>query len=857
MLALWHLAAGLEATEYVQDVQDLLDESGYRDIEAGMRRVALVGNHLSTSGSVKEDGTKINTIWGELAWQLGGAEAFEIVAESDRDRTPPGQALHPLLEKYSPCLILVDEWVAYARTLVGRDDLAAGTFDDQFTFAQSLTEVAKATPGVMLAISIPASEGGDDGDKVTAGNAEEVGGTNGLEALSRLQNVVRRVADQWRPASADESYHIVRQRLFKPADAESLASISATAESFFQLYSKYTEDFPTESRMPAYRDRIKHTYPIHPELFDRLYEDWSSLERFQRTRGVLRLMNMVIHTLWEGEDSSPLIMPASVPLATSRVNSELTQYLPDSWKAIIDADVDGPNSEPAKIDSEKSLFGQRSVTKRLARAVFMGAVPTIHAAQKGISTQRVFLATATPGDTIGNFHSALNQLADRTTYFYSGSGKYWYDLQANITRSAKDNADRVHPEEVWAEITSRLADQSKSRGAFAGVHVCPEESSDIPDTDEARLVVLHPKLSHRRDSKNSSAYEFALKATENRGGASRTFRNMLIFLAPDTDRLEELEAAVRSFLGWKEVLDREDDLNLTSSQRNQAQEKMKQASDTADARLLQAYQWALVPTGQPVEIRATKVEGQASSLAERVTKRLTNDAELATQHAGTNVGMQLHGQAKALWTNGYVTVGELWRTYAEFPYMPRLVDSSVLKEGLITAPVLWQQDGYAIAAGYDEKADRYQGLVLPNETQWGGPISEQDLIVRPEIAEAQRKAEATDVEPEGASGGGQGDGAGGGTKEPSSPEPGPEPTPATPSKTRYFGTKQLAADRYALDFKQITDEILAHLAANPGTEIEVSVEIQAESSEGFDESKVRTISENANTLKFDQSGFEE
>ena len=859
MLALWHLAAGLDTTAYVQEVQDLLEETGYGDIPGDVRRVALVGNHLAPSGSTKQDGTKVNTIWGELAWQLGGAEAFTLVADSDRDRTPPGQALHELLEKHSPALILIDEWVAYARTLVGRDDLAAGTFDDQFTFAQSLTEVAKATPGVMLAISIPASESGEDGDKIVAGNDEEVGGTNGLEALRRLQNVVRRVADQWRPASADESYHIVRQRLFQPADAEALASISATAESFFQLYGKYSDEFPSDSRMPAYRDRIKHTYPIHPELFDRLYEDWSSLERFQRTRGVLRLMNTVIHALWEGGDASPLIMPSSVPLATSSVNSELTQYLPDSWKAIIDADVDGPQSEPARIDSEKSLFGARSVTKRLARAVFMGAAPTIHSAQKGISGQRVFLATAIPGDTIGNFHSALNQLADRTTYFYSGSGKYWYDLQANITRSAKDNADRVPKEEVWAEITSRLADQAKSRGAFASVHVCPEETSDIPDTDEAKLVVLHPKLEHRRDSKSSSAYEFAAKATEHKGGASRTYSNMLVFLAPDTDRLEELDNVVRAYLGWKEVLDKEDDLNLTSSQKNQAEEKMKAASDTTDARLLQAYQWALIPSGQPIEIRATKVEGQSPSLAEQVTKRLTNDAELSTQHAGTNVGMQLHGQVKKLWEDGHVSVGDLWKTYAQYPYMPRLVDSSVLREGLVNAPVLWQQDGYALAAGYDEEKDRYQGLVLPNESQWGGPVSEQDLIVRPDVAEAQREAEQ--VERTGEGSGEQpvpGEGESGRGPDPDGDPVGPGPVepPTPPAKTRYFGSKQLSPDRYASDFKQITDEILTHLAANPGTEVNVTLEIEAISPEGFEESKARTISENANTLKFDQSGFE-
>ena len=112
--------------------------------------------------------------------------------------------------------------------------------------------------------------------------------------------MVRRVADQWRPASSDEAYHIVRQRLFTTPDAKALAAIGATAKTFVDYYRKHSDDFPREARETAYEDRIRRTYPIHPELFDRLYEDWSSLERFQRTRGVLRLMNTVIHALWVG-----------------------------------------------------------------------------------------------------------------------------------------------------------------------------------------------------------------------------------------------------------------------------------------------------------------------------------------------------------------------------------------------------------------------------------------------------------------------------------------------------------------------------------------------------------------------------
>lgn len=845
MLALWHLASGTQLSEYPQDIQDMLAETRFSELSR-VHRVALVGNHISPSGSTKPDGTHVNTMWGELAWQLGDKEAFATVATADADRTPPGQALHDLLSAYAPAVILIDEWVAYARSLVGRDDLAGGTFDDQFTFAQSLTEAVKSTPGVLLAISIPASESGDDAEPVT-GNAEEVGGANGLEALKRLQNVVRRVADQWRPASANEAYHIVRQRLFVTPDADALASINATARGFVEMYHRYADEFPREARDGSYEDRIKQTFPIHPELFDRLYEDWSSLERFQRTRGVLRLMNTVIHALWVGEDQSPLIMPASIPIAASSVNSELTQYLQDSWKAVIDADVDGLNAEPAKIDAGKPLFGQRSLTQRLARTVFFGAAPTLGSAHKGLEAQRVFLGTATPGDVPGNFHSALAALADRATYFYSAGGRYWYDLQANISRRAKDQAERVHVQEVYKEIAARLEHQAKARGNFAGVHVCPEDEADIPDADEARLVILHPKRKHKRNAGDSEAIAFAKSATERRGAANRTYRNMLVYIAGDSDRIDELEHSVREFLGWSEIFNKGDELDLTTSQRSQATERKTKAGETVDTRLLGAYQWALVPHGQPIEVQATKVEGQATSLAERVSRRLGNDGALTVQHAAPAIRHQLDTAASKLWEDGHVTVGALWRLYAEYPYMPRLRDRRVLDAGLTGPQLLWDREGFALADGYDETTGKYRGLVLPTDGVTVA-VADATLIVRPERAQAQRAIElpADETMPEPGAGPDAGPGS----------DSGPESLPA-PGRTRFFGSKRLQADRYASDFKKLADEVLAPLGATPGVTLNVTIEIEATTPTGFDDAKARTVSENAATLSFEQSGFEE
>src|SRR5690625_3225733 len=329
MLALYHLFSGTATRDFPQELQDLIAANGNPNLGTlDVKRVALVGTYLKAGSPIlKDDGTEVNTLWGELAWQLGGREAYDMIAEDDRAGTNPGETLRMVIERYSPALILIDEWVAYARQLVTDKELPSGSFETQFTFAQSLTEIARSVPGVMLVVSIPASDTGTAG----SGSDIEIGGANGQLALERLQNVIRRVADQWRPSSKDESFEIVRRRLFQEPNAEGLTTISAVARSFADLYRNNTALFPREaaSSNNDYEKRIRASYPLHPELLDRLYEDWSTLERFQRTRGVLKLVSSIVHELWASNDTSPLILPGNVPLDATTVNTDLTQYLED------------------------------------------------------------------------------------------------------------------------------------------------------------------------------------------------------------------------------------------------------------------------------------------------------------------------------------------------------------------------------------------------------------------------------------------------------------------------------------------------------------------------------------------------
>ena len=577
MLALYHLFSGVNPSE-LAGVDAVLAEAGVTSLPKA-RRVVLVGNKISPGNPVtKADGTVVRTLWGELAYQLGGKQAYSRIAQDDERATSPGDVLRELFVEYGPCLVLIDEWVAYARQLHDQNDLPAGTFETMFSFAQALTESAKLAGNCLLVISLPASD--TRGSPHTQTDDVEVGGIRGREALDRLRNVVGRVDSSWRPATAEEGFEILRRRLFEPLAGEQFKHRDVTARAFADLYHAQAAEFPPECKGTDYEKRIQAAYPIHPEIFDRLYEDWSTLVKFQRTRGVLRLMAAVIHSLWEKGDRNPLILPSTVPIDDARVQFELTRYLSDNWVPIIERDVDGPSSLPLKLDAEIPNLGKLHATRRVARTIYLGSAPTAAAAHRGLEDRRVKLGCVMPGESPAVFGDALRRLA-AATYLYQDGPRAWYATQPTVTKLAEDRAEQLKrdPDKVATELDGRLRADLRKSGDFSRIHPLPRSSTDVPDDLDARLVVLPAE--HPYSKEPGSAAESAAKAIlESRGNTPRLFRNTLVFLAADRVRLQDLDEALRKYLAWSSILEEKESLNLDEHQRRQA-ETQKQAADGA------------------------------------------------------------------------------------------------------------------------------------------------------------------------------------------------------------------------------------------------------------------------------------
>ena len=838
MLALYHMA-GEAGIGDLPGLDQLLTDNGL-SVPDKVNRAVLVGTSRGPQDVISlQGGREIQTTWGELAWQLGGKDAFDLIADNDRKGIAPGSnLLEKIFNQCAPCLILIDEWVAYLRQIYKVEGLPSGSFDANLSFVQSLTEAVKASPGTLLVASLPASQ-------------IEVGGEGGQEALARLKQTFSRVESSWRPASQEESYEIVRRRLFKEIPGDMFHHKDNTLKQFAKLYRENKNDFPQGCADEDYRRKLEKAYPIHPELFDQLYTNWGALEKFQRTRGVLRLMAQVIHELWISNDPSVMIMPGNVAVNSARVEPELLHYLQIQWQAIIAGDVDGGTSTPLKIDQAAPNLARYSATRRVARTIFMGTAPSQGQENKGLDDKQINLGVVQPGERPAIFGDALRRLANQARHMHSDLGRYWYSENPSLNRIAADRAGQFEEALILVEIDKALTTYMNGladRGHFDAVQAAPGGSSNVPDeAGGIRAVILgvaHPHTGRDGSEAMTEARDILMQ----RGNTPRVYRNVLIFLAAEKRQLEGLKDAMRASLAWAEIVRETERLNLTQSDSALAKSKAGEAAETVKTRLKETWCYLLYPWQESaqaeVEWSGSKVPAQDGVLA-RCSKKLVSDEGLLPELGPARLDRELQ---KYIWNGkNHLHLKDLWEYLNRYTYLPRLKNRNVLVKAVQAAIGGMLPGPFAYAERWNDTSGTYVGLAINGAINAPVVIDNDSVIVRLDVAEQHRKehekAQGDAAAPEAPTG----DGAQSGEDEAPEKE-GTDEKQKLP--TRFRGTVIICADRPARDMHQIVDAIVQQLTTLPGASVELKLEIDAEVPAGIDKAKSRTLLENANTLGF-------
>ncbi|MDR0630682.1 MAG: DUF499 domain-containing protein, partial [Holosporales bacterium] len=854
MLALYHSLRSKTSPHKLPGVDIILKENNMTDIPKAHIAV-IVGTAINPTTPRKPNNFpkhSINTIWGEIAYQLamstGKQHIYEFIKEADKKGVSPGsQSLKDLFDTCGPCLILMDELVAYGKRIYNVERLPAGTFDNFTTFIQELTEAAKATKNCLIVASLPES-------------TYEIGGESGQETLKSLEHYFGRIQSIWKPVSSDEGFEIVRRRLF--LDCKNPEWKEQVCSAYSKLYYENSSEFPSDTAELEYKKRIQSCYPIHPEIFDRLYGDWASLDTFQRTRGVLRLMAAVIHKLWSSNDSNYMIMPGSIPIYDDKVKSELLRYIPPEWNSIIDTEIDGQNSIPTKKDSAIQRFNQIEACRRVSRTLVLGSAPSSRGQNiRGIEKSRIRLGVMQPYQNISDYNSALDELQDSLTFLYTNDSRsrFWFDTRPTLKKTVHDRVTQYDDSKAFHEIENRLKKLHRI-APFSGVHPCPINTSDIPDEQVLRLVILPPTQTYETNINKSNnvsitsnkAMETSLKYATAKGNTTRTYQNMLLFIAPDYNSLANLVDSTKYYLAWKTILEDSETLNLDEIQKKEAIREINTNESTMLHRLVECYRWLLIPETDKEhpdkaiefeQIRLTADSEDINSIIENAKNRLIQDQKIICSYSPLFLKKVLD---TLLWQeNDSISIEKIWNTFTSYCYMPKLSNFTVLENTIREG--LRSQDYFAMATGFEN--NKYIDLKY---NQPDSQIYKQNLLVKIDVAKKQLisiKIPEGTTTPISLDGGDTFQQSSGLT----------QPIPPTHTQTshkeelkNFFMSVDLNPERINRDVNDINQEILNHFRGNT---IKITLDVSIESSTSFIDDTIRTVKENCTSLNIKKFEF--
>jgi len=429
---------------------------------------------------VGEDADPIRgkTPWGALAEQLG---VYPLVEEHDRRRRAPGRDLVLQMLGEQPTLILLDELAVYL--------VAAKDFQDQvLAFCQQLTEAVSVSPRAALVATLPSSAPyGEEGER----------------ALRQLEQIFGRVQALYTPVEGDEFFRVLRQRLMQ--EVIDPTELNRVVDAFFELYKR--ADVPEEARQDAYRERMRLAYPFHPLVIDTLNRRWSTFSSFQRTRGVLKFLASALRDLYERQVNTPLILPAHLNLEYASIRQELLRHIGNPYAGVISQDIAGAGANAVQIDQQLGAeYAPMRIASGLATAIFFGSFSA--GEQVGVTEPELRLAVLRPNLPPAVIGDALHKLTQKLWYLHSESGLYAFRLTPNLNKVLLEKEEQVRAHDlaqrVRDEVQARIGRESLTPLAF------PNNSGDIPDTKELKLIVLAPEhlfgLSTARTRRGSGAH---------------------------------------------------------------------------------------------------------------------------------------------------------------------------------------------------------------------------------------------------------------------------------------------------------------------------------------------------------------
>jgi predicted AAA+ superfamily ATPase len=670
LISLFHLAKGGKQAAASLTVHDLIKYTGEPEFDSANIAVFTNTTNDPANGRTPEDGVHIQTIWGELAHQLGGKDAYEIIRKNDEQLIAPGGLFKQVLEKSSPGLILIDELADYCLKAAGKTVGATTLADQTISFMQELTEAVAGTNNCVAIITLPAS-------------AAEVGNSmQAQEILSSLEKRVRRVGADTKPVADEEIYEVIRRRLFESIGDP--AQIEAVASSYMHMIEENWMEMPGNLNKVEYKARLKKSYPFHPELIDVFRVRWASHPDFQRTRGVLRLLAAIVSDLWSRKESlagSNLVIDAGdVNFANvDALSGQLKRLYGESFGvSVIPADVAGSISNAYKIDDAKPQFGAASIAKGIASVILLNSFGT-DGANRGVSVADIKLNLLEPGGFNHNsINGALDELEGVAHYLHyaqTGSTKrYWFHTEPNLNILINQAKADIQTPEIEAEILRRLSEKGKLVQAF---NILVNPTGDVPEQTKLTLILLHPQYQADEGSVADNTRKYIELIATKKGNSERIYRNTVLFLGATSLGLGHLVAAVKDYLACRKISD-DYATQLKPEPREELRKKIEAASKQVESALVNAYS---VKDGlQTISLKQFRdaLDGQINY--NLPTALMDGGTEWLLEKVGFNT---LSNNNLVPTVDQNVKVKDVYEAFLRFDDKPMIKDSEAVRQSLI------------------------------------------------------------------------------------------------------------------------------------------------------------------------------
>lgn len=600
LLALWHLAKHAEMLSKSKAGAALRERLGKVYPEKSCR-VAVFTNATcdATQGRAAGDGVHTRTLWGELAFQLGGKELYELVRPNDEAQRVPQGLFVEVLQKASPCLILLDELADYcigaAGVPVGETNLA----DQTISFIQQLEEAVAQVPGAAVVATLPAS-------KMEVAQSEK-----GQEIFSSLEKRFQRLGADMKPVADHEIYQVVRTRLFEKI-AEDPEYIKEVADRYVGLYGSHGNEVPPESTKPAYRELIEQSFPFHPSLIDTFYTRWGSHPDFQRTRGVLRLLAAIVGDLWKRRSGNTqtqhLIQPCHIRWSVDSLQASLIRLWGANYQTVIAADILGERSNATLIDETRGGdYTREAIGSGVAATILLASFGG-QAQRSGFSGKDVKMTCARVGLNWNYTDGALLELENNSFFLQSvaagSAGKrYWYGVKPTLNKLLVQYRQQFSKEPFNGEIIEALKSSTEGNpGAGASWRVVVNPGADLPEQKTLTLLMLAPSDAWNGDEASNKPVADRIREISTKcGSRERQYRNTLIFLAPSSRGLGKLRQAYRDLEALRAIR-RDYGDQLDQEQRDNLKSKLDASAKQVQETLAAAWSVAFRASGNDMDI---------------------------------------------------------------------------------------------------------------------------------------------------------------------------------------------------------------------------------------------------------------